>query len=159
MEEKLNLANDFDFEIGDWAVKHVKQKDILNRSKELIEFDGISSTKKILGGLGNIEENHLNIPNCSFHAIALRSFNPKTKLWSIWWLDGRFPDNLDVPVVGSFKNGIGLFYADILVNNKPVKVRFTWNTQNHKNPKWDQAFSYDLGKNWEINWTMSFFPR
>ena len=74
-----DAPNDFDFEIGNWTVKHRKLKDVLSEVEEWIEFDGLSSTKKILGGFGNLEENFLNLPNNTFRAIALRSYDSKTK--------------------------------------------------------------------------------
>jgi hypothetical protein len=71
-------------------------------------------------------------------------------------LDGRSPDSIDVPVVGSFKNGIGLFFADDVINGIPVKVKFTWITSNPNKPRWEQAFSKDAGTTWETNWIMEF---
>jgi hypothetical protein len=49
-----------------------------------------------------------------------------TRSWSIWWLDGRSPMQLDTPVVGKFENRTGVFYADDVLDDKPIKVRFTW---------------------------------
>jgi hypothetical protein len=44
---------------------------------------------------------------------------------AIWWLDGRTPSSdLDQPVKGHFKNGVGMFYADDTFQGKPVRVRF-----------------------------------
>jgi hypothetical protein len=151
-----NAPKDFDFIIGDWVVKHRRLKDILNDSDEWLEFKGISSTQKTLGGFGNIEDNQLYFPETTFRAVALRSFNTELNTWSIWWLDGRFPDVLDVPVVGSFINGVGVFYADDVLNGVNIKVRFKWISLDPIKPRWEQAFSKDDGKNWETNWTMEF---
>ena len=89
-------------------------------------------------------------------AAAFRSFDPATGTWSIWWLDGRNPHHLDVPVVGSFAGHLGVFYADDTLNGAPVKVRFRWNTNPGGNPAWEQAFSGDAAATWETNWTMEF---
>ena len=154
-----STPKDFDFEIGEWSVKHRKLKDVFSNNSEWIEFEGDSSTKKILGGFGNLEENILHFPETSFNAVALRSFDPETKKWSIWWLDGRSPSALDVPVVGEFKNGIGLFFADDVLNDIPTKIRFTWDSSKPDQPHWEQAFSMDNGSTWQTNWTMDFFPK
>ena len=60
-----HAPTDFDFIIGDWTVQHRKLKNILNGCNEWIEFDGDSSTRKILGGFGNLEDNHLHFPDSS----------------------------------------------------------------------------------------------
>jgi len=150
---------DFDFEIGEWIVKHRKLKDFFGSSNEWIEFKGVSSTKKILGGFGNLEDNVLHFPDISFNAVALRSYDPETKKWAIWWLDGRSPNTLDVPVVGEFKNGIGLFFADDVLNGIPTKIRFTWDSSKSGQPHWEQAFSTDNGSTWQTNWIMDFLPK
>ncbi|WP_440055722.1 DUF1579 domain-containing protein [Pseudoalteromonas sp. T1lg65] len=154
-----NAPRDFDFIIGDWNVKHRRLKDILNGGEEWIEFNGLSSTVKTLGGYGNIEDVQLNFPDLSVRAKAIRSYNSETGEWSIWWLDGRNPNALDTPVVGKFSEGIGQFYADEVYNDAPIKVRFLWNSTNPIKPKWEQAFSKDNGETWETNWLMEFTPK
>ncbi|WDD97791.1 hypothetical protein [Thalassomonas actiniarum] len=151
--------DDFDFVIGEWTVKHRRLKERLTGCHEWIDFDGEMSTTKILGGYGNLEDNFLHFPEESFRAIALRSYNADSKKWSIWWLDGRSPDALDAPVVGEFTDGIGLFFADDVFDGVPIKVRFTWNSQQPGRPRWEQAFSVDNGESWETNWTMEFWPK
>jgi hypothetical protein len=89
-------------------------------------------------------------------AAAIRSFDPQTKTWAIWWLDGRAPHNLDVPVVGGFTGVTGVFLANDSLDGKPIKVRFIWNTNPGRNPTWEQAFSGDDGVSWETNWVMEF---
>lgn len=155
-EPNVSAPNDFDFIIGSWRVRHLRLKERLVGSNSWVEFEGTSTTNKILSGLGNLEDNYLGLPEGGYRAVALRSYNVKTKQWAIWWLDGRNPHHLDVPVVGQFLNGIGTFYADDVFNGKPIKVRFIWRISESGNPRWEQAFSEDGGKSWEINWTMDF---
>lgn len=152
----LSSPNDFDFVIGDWTVKHRRLKERLVGSEDWIEFDGTMSTRKILGGDGNLEDNFLDLPGDPYRAIALRAFDALTMQWSIWWLDGRDPARLDVPVVGRFADGKGLFYANDQVGGVPIKIRFTWFSSDIE-PRWEQAFSNDDGSTWETNWTMDFY--
>ncbi|WBS02298.1 DUF1579 domain-containing protein [Pseudoduganella sp. SL102] len=147
---------DFDFVIGDWHVRHRRLKERLAHCEEWLEFDGAMSTRKILGGFGNVEDNILRFPDQEVRAIALRSYDAATKQWSIWWLDGRFPGRLDVPVVGGFKDGVGTFLANDFHGNIPVTVRFIWRRIGPDELRWDQAFSTDDGKTWETNWIMDF---
>jgi len=158
MEADIKAPEDFDFMIGHWQVKHKRLKKRLANCHEWYEFDGTSSTIKTLGGFGNVEDNLLNFPEESYRALALRSFNEMTQTWSIWWLDARFPDALDTPVSGSFKQGVGLFYADDVLHGQNIMVRFKW-ISSTETPRWEQAFSTDEGATWETNWIMEFSPR
>jgi hypothetical protein len=147
---------DFDFIIGDWQVQHRRLNSRLIGCTECTEFPGSSSTRKILGGFGNVEDNVLKFPDEEVKAAAFRSFNELSQEWAIWWLDGRAPHHLDVPVVGRFSGTVGTFIAKDSLNGKPITVRFTWHANPGLNPVWEQAFSGDDGKTWETNWVMEF---
>lgn len=77
---------DFDFIIGDWRVSHRRLNARLQGCKDWTEFRGTSSTRKILGGFGNIEDNVLQFPDGDVRAVAIRSYDPGTRSWAIWWL-------------------------------------------------------------------------
>jgi hypothetical protein len=156
LEQLTNAPQDFDFAVGDWSVKHRRLADRLVGCVDWIEFDGRMSTHMVLGGFGNVEDNLLHLPDGAYRALALRSFNPQTKQWSIWWLDARLPAQIDVPVVGQFENGVGTFYADDSLNGVPIRIRFIWSSEDPNNSRWEQAFSSDGGATWETNWTMAF---
>ena len=59
-------------------------------------------------------------------------------------------------MVGKFSDGVGLFFADDVLEGQAIKVRFTWSVPPGGNPTWEQAFSNDAGQSWESNWTMEF---
>jgi hypothetical protein len=86
----------------------------------------------------------------------MRSYDAAARQWAIWWLDARQPHALDVPVVGRFEGGVGLFFADDTLDGRPIKIRFTWDTRQPDAPRWEQAFSPDGGASWETNWVMQF---
>ena len=155
-QSSQSSANDFDFFIGSWHVAHRRLKDRLVGSTEWVSFTGSGVTQKILGGLGNMDDNVLELPGDPYRAVTLRTFNPDTHQWSIWWLDGRHPGNLDTPVVGGFENQVGTFYADDTLAGKVIRVRFLWAMPEPDKPRWEQAFSPDGGETWEVNWIMDF---
>jgi len=151
--------DDFDFIIGDWRVLHERLNGRLNGCTEWTRFEGRTSTRKILGGWGNLEDNLLHLPDeqrGAYRAAAMRSFDAESGTWAIWWLDGRSPHALDTPVRGRFDNGLGLFYADDQLDGRPIRVRFTWYVGQDGHPRWEQAFSADDGASWETNWRMTF---
>lgn len=145
---------DFDFMFGRWSVLHRRLKSRLVDCQEWERFEGVSETRPILGGTGNLEDNHIHLPGGAYRAVALRSFDETSGLWSIWWLDGRAPHQLDTPVTGRFEDETGNFFADDFLEGRPIKVRFLW--IRGAEPRWEQAFSADGGESWETNWTMTF---
>lgn len=153
---KPNAPTDFDFIIGDWQVRHRRLNSRLTGCSDWTEFSGLSSTRKILGGFGNLEDNVLRFPEGEVLAAAVRSYNQDEGSWAIWWLDRRHPHQLDVPVVGRFANHAGVFHAHDSLDGIPIEVRFIWNVNPGDSPTWEQAFSADGGATWETNWTMEF---
>ncbi|MDZ4087940.1 MAG: DUF1579 domain-containing protein [Tabrizicola sp.] len=153
------MSSDFDFEIGDWLVRHRRLKERLVGCNDWEEFDGSSTTRHVLGGCGNIEDNIIDFPSGTYRAIAIRSFDAKTGNWAIWWLSSNNPHHLDVPVVGKFEKGVGSFLAEDSLNGRPVLVRFLWLATDTPVPRWEQAMSLDGGLTWETNWTMDFRRR
>ena len=152
----MSTPLDFDFFLGNWSVSHRRLKHRLAGSNEWQDFKGTSSCRKILNGMGNTDENFLELPGDAYHAMTVRTFDPKSNEWSIWWFDGRFPAALDPPVKGRFADGIGTFFANDMFNGTPIKVRFLWDSRDRNAPRWEQAFSADNGKSWETNWIMVF---
>jgi len=149
-------GTEFDFLIGDWNVHHRYLVKRLTGSTDWQEFGGSAVARPLLGGLGNVDDNVIDFPNAPYKAISVRSFDPATQTWAIWWLDGRTPHDLDVPVIGQFEDGIGLFTADDTFDAKPIRMRFTWTETETDTPRWEQAFSSDDGSTWETNWVMNF---
>ncbi|MEZ5402986.1 MAG: hypothetical protein R2729_25130 [Bryobacteraceae bacterium] len=152
----MSTQADFDFLIGSWAISHRRLKHRLAGSTEWEVFDGAATCRKILNGIGNFDENYLELPGGSYHAMSLRTFDSTRKEWSIWWLDGRNPGALDPPVKGYFADGLGTFLADDTFAGKAIKVRFRWDSRDESAPRWEQAFSPDEGVTWETNWIMEF---
>ena len=151
-------ARDFDFLRGHWRVHHRRLRQRLAGCSSWDEFLGYSRMQTLLGGQANVDDNLLHLPDGDYRALSLRSFDPRTHQWSIWWLDGRHPLSLDTPVVGRFANGVGLFMAEDRFDGRPIRVRFTWSETTGQSPRWAQAFSADGGQTWETNWTMRFEP-
>ena len=144
--------NDFDFLVGKWVLKDKKLKSRLTNSNEWIEFESTVEMHKLLNGIGNMDVYRTAVDGKPFEGIALRLFNPKTKLWSIYWADSNL-GIMDVPVVGSFEGNLGKFFCKDKFKGKDIIVVFLWDKTDPNNPVWSQAFSPDNGKTWEVNAT------
>jgi len=142
--------HDFDYLVGNWTLKNRKLASRLTHSTEWQSFESRVEMHQILGGMGNIDKYTDEASGKPYEGVALRLFNPKTRLWSIYWADGN-SGTLDPPVVGSFEKKIGHFFARDTYRGTPVIVVFRWDVRNPERPIWSQAFSTDEGKTWEWN--------
>jgi len=143
----------FDFEFGTWKVHHRARRP----TGEWREYEGTCTTRPIMGGAGNVEEHQIDKPEGSNHGVAMRAYDAKTGQWAIWWIDSRNPHGpLDPPVMGRFENGVGTFYSDQVYEGKPMRTRFIWSHITPTSARWEQAYSYDAGKTWDVNWIMEF---
>jgi hypothetical protein len=149
--------HDFDFLVGDWRVRHRRLKQRLAHSQEWIEFDGTLSNRALMQGWANVGDNFFDMPGGAYRGVGFRAYDPNAKQWASWWLDGRTPfGDLDPPAKGRFENGIGTFYADSTFEGQPIRVRVIWSHITRTSARWEQSFSPDGGKTWEINWTSDF---
>lgn len=148
-------ANDFDFLLGKWTVKNRKLKSRLSNNNEWEEFDAVLETSKILIGIGNKEKYTATIKDKPFEAIAIRLFNPKTKLWTDYWADSNDGTLDEHPVVGSFTDNVGSFFTKDTFKDKEILVVYQWDHTDPEHPIWRQAYSADNGRTWEWNWFMT----
>jgi len=146
---------DFDFLVGKWTMYHRRLNKRLENCKDWTEFESRDDDHNILHGLGNVDSYYTNeLPGMEgkdFEGYTLRLFNPKTKLWSLYWVPST-TGVLDPPVVGSFENKIGHFFGTDTFNGKKIVFIFRWDVRNPNEPVWGQAFTADSGRTWEWNW-------
>ena len=142
--------HDFDYLVGTWKLRNRKLRSRLTHSAEWIAFESRVEMHQILNGLGNIDKYTDQASGKPFEGVAVRLFDPKTRLWSIYWADGS-RGSFDPPVVGSFENKVGHFFARDTFNGQPIIVVFRWDVRNPSLPIWSQAFSTDEGRTWEWN--------
>lgn len=151
-----STPQDFDFLIGHWKVSHRRLRERLLGCEDWESFEGRCRMWPLLDGLGNVDDNLLELPSGSYRALSMRTFDPATRQWAIWWVDGRNPHRLDPPVVGGFADGVGEFQCDDELRGRPIRVRYRWTDIAADSAAWQQAFSADGGLTWETNWVMAF---
>jgi hypothetical protein len=59
---------------------------------------------------------------------------------------------LGVPTVGEFKDGRGEFFDQESVGDRSILARFIISPVSAEVCRFEQAFSSDGGKTWEVNW-------
>ncbi|HJT97094.1 MAG TPA: hypothetical protein VJ696_02175 [Rhodanobacteraceae bacterium] len=144
-------AHDFDFEIGTWKT-HVKRlAQPLGGSQTWVELEGTSVVRKILDGRANLVELDIAGPSGRIQGVSLRLFRPASGDWSLNYSSLR-SGMLSPPLIGSFKEGRGEFYGRDTMDGRDIDVRFVITCPARDECRFEQAFSADGRKTWEVNW-------
>lgn len=145
-------SRDFDFELGSWKIHLKRLVNPLTASKEWVEFDGTSVTRKVWGGKSQLEEFETEGPSGHIEGLTLRLYNPQTHQWSLYWANSRNGAMGGPPNVGEFKDGRGEFYCQDTFNGRMILIRYVWSDITPNSAHFEQSFSDDGGKTWEANW-------
>jgi len=143
--------HDFDFEIGTWSTHVRRRLRPLTGSTTWVEMKGTTVVRKVWNGRGNLVELTADGPNGHFEGLSLRLYNPQTRQWSLNFANAS-DGILAPPTIGEFKDGRGEFYAQETLNGRAIFVRFLISDITPKSCRFEQAFSDDGGKTWEVNW-------
>lgn len=146
---------DFDWMHGNWKATLKKLVKPLSGSKEWIEFEGTQTTRILWDGKANIDEFVVHNPEkkIDIQGITLRLYNPEKREWSLYWASAKSGVLAMPPTVGRFDGkGRGEFYDREDWEGKPIIVRYTWSGITKTSAHFEQAFSPDDGKTWEVNW-------
>lgn len=143
--------HDFDFEIGTWKTHLRRLKAPLSGDTTWLTYEGISVVRKIWNGKANIVELIADGPAGHIEALSLRLYNPESRQWSIHSASSR-SGTISVPTIGEFRNGRGEFYDQEMFNGRAILMRNVWSDITSTSCRFEQAFSEDGGRTWEVNW-------
>jgi hypothetical protein len=144
-------AHDFDFEIGAWKTHVSRLTHPLSGSKTWVDYDGTTVVRKVWDGRANLVELEVSGPSGHIEGLSLRLYNPESHQWSLNFSNSN-GGTLGVPTVGEFRNGRGEFFDQESLNGRSILVRFVIAPQTADTCRFEQAFSSDGGKTWEVNW-------
>ncbi len=149
--KERNGQRDFDFHIGTWKTNVRLRLRPLTGSNQWVEMNGTTVCRKVWNGNANILELVADGPSGHFEGLSLRLYNPQTRQWSLNFANAN-DGTLVPPTVGEFKNGRGEFYSQERLNGRAILVRFIIFDITPDSIRFEQAFSDDGGKTWEVNW-------
>jgi hypothetical protein len=143
--------HDFDFEIGTWKTHLSRLQHPLTGSATWIEYEGTTVVRKVWDGDANLVELEANGPKGHIEALSLRLYNPQSRQWSLNFANSN-GGTLSQPTIGEFKNGRAEFFDQETLNDRAILVRFVISDITPNSCHFEQAFSNDGGKTWEVNW-------
>ena len=144
--------HDFDFEIGSWKLHLKRLAHPLTGSTTWTEFDGTVVARKIWDGRANLDEFQADNSSGHIEGLTLRLYSPESHQWSLYWASSKAGTLAGPPQVGEFKNGRGEFYCQDTYNGRMILIRYAWSDITPNSAHFEQAFSDDGGKTWEVNW-------
>lgn len=143
--------HDFDFELGTWRTHVRRRLRPLTGSDEWTELSGTTVVRKVWDGRANLVELVAEGPGGRFEGLSLRLYNPQSRQWSLHFASSR-DGTLAVPTLGEFRDGKGEFYAQETLGGRAILVRFVIIPLSTDSVRFEQSFSDDGGRTWEVNW-------
>jgi hypothetical protein len=144
--------HDFEPLLGSWKYHLKKLLHPLTGSTTWVEFDGTGVCHKIWDGRAELDTFEVDSSVAGhIEGLTLRVYNPQSHQWRLYWANSKV-GVLDPPQIGEFKNGRGEFFAQDTINGKVILIRFVWTNMTTSSPHFEQSFSDDGGKTWEVNW-------
>jgi hypothetical protein len=142
---------DFDFHVGTWKTHLTRLLQPLTGSRTWVDYDGTTVVRKVWNGNANLVELTADGPAGHIEALSLRLYNPESRQWSLNFSNIK-SGTMSPPTIGEFKNGRGEFFSAETLNGRAILVRFVISGITAKSVRFEQSFSDDGGKTWELNW-------
>ena len=114
-------------------------------------YEGTTVVRKVWDGRANLVELRADGSSGHFEGLSLRLYNPQSHQWNLNFASSN-AGTLSQPTIGEFKNGRGEFFDQEALNGRAIFVRFVISDITPNSCRFEQAFSDDGGKTWEINW-------
>ena len=144
-------SHDFDWEIGTWATSVKVLRNPLSPKATWVEFNGTSVIHSLGGGKANLVDLDVTGPVGRVQGVSLRLYNVQGRQWTLNFAnmgDGL----LTSPSIGEFKSGRGEFYGTDTLRGRAILVRFVILDVTPDSARFEQSYSADGGKTWELNW-------
>jgi hypothetical protein len=148
--------HDFDFEIGTWKARVSRLDHPLTGSTRWLDYDGRSVVRKVWDGRANLGELEVEGTAGHIEGLTLRLYNPAARQWNITWANARSGTLDRATMFDGFSQGRGEFFGQDSLDGRAIYVRFVFSNVTPTSFRFEQAFSADGGKTWEVNWKAEF---
>jgi hypothetical protein len=148
---KRDGQRDFDFDLGVWKTHLRRLVHPLTGSTTWVEYEGTTVVRKVWDGRANLAELEADGPAGHLQVLSLRLYDPQARQWSLNSANSK-GGALGIPTIGEFRNGRGEFFDQESINGRTILVRNVWSDITADSCRFEQSFSEDGGKTWEVNW-------
>ena len=142
---------DFDWEIGSWRTQLKRLERPLSGDTTWLDYEGTTIVRKVWNGDANLVELDVSGPAGRIEGLSLRLYSPQSRQWSLNFSNRR-NGLLTTPVVGEFQGSRGEFYSQESLDGRAILARFVITVISPDSAHFEQAYSDDGGKTWEVNW-------
>jgi hypothetical protein len=145
-------AHDFDPVLGNFSFRLHYMLHPLTSSPDWTDMSGTGACYKVWDGRAQLDTIEVDSSSGGhMEGLTLRLYDREAHQWRLYWANSRI-GRLDPPQIGDFRDGHGDFYTTDTINGKTTLIRYDWSRMTSGTPHFEQAFSPDGGKTWEVNW-------
>ena len=116
-----------------------------------VEYRGTTEVTEVWNGNANLVELNVAGPAGRIQGLSLRLYNAEAGQWSLNFSNAA-SGSMTPPVIGEFRNGVDEFYGPDVANGRAILARFIVTPITADSIRFEQSFSADGGKTWELNW-------
>jgi hypothetical protein len=146
-------THDFDWDIGAWRTHQRRRLRPLTGSNQWVDYTGTDVVRGLWDGAntGTIEADG---PAGHLEIFTIRLYDPASHQWSISFTNPG-AGVMSPALTGGFKSGRAEFYDQEPYQGREILVRFTISDITVNSCRFEQAFSDDGGKEWEVNFIVT----
>ena len=145
-------VHDFDFDLGLWKTHIVRRLHPLAGSDETIELSGTVTVRKLWDGRAQVEEIEADGPKGHWEGMTVFLYDPQARQWSMNFANsavGKFA----TPMIGNFENGRGTLTGTDTLDGRAILVRAVWSNFTPTSHTYQESYSADGGRTWEVAFT------
>jgi hypothetical protein len=105
----------------------------------------------VWNGRANLVELEVDSPKSHIEALSLRLYNSESHQWRLNFANSA-GGTMATPSIGEFHNGRGEFIDQETFGARTILVRFVITKVTPTSCHFEQSYSDDGGKTWEVNW-------
>jgi hypothetical protein len=146
-------SHDFDWDIGVWKTHQRRRLQPLTGSNKWVDYHGVDTVRKLWEGAntGMIEADG---PAGHLEIFTIRLYDPQSHQWNVSFTNPA-AGTMSPALTGEFKNGRAEFYDQEPYNGREIYVRFAITNFTANTCRFEQSFSDDGGKTWEVNFIVT----
>ena len=149
---KRDGAHDFDFDLGVWRTHITRRLHPLTGSDETIQLTGTVTVRKLWDGRAQVEEIEADGPKGHWEGMTVFLYDREACQWSMNFANssvGRFT----TPMTGGFENGRGELISQDTLDGRWILVRGVWSNITPTSHTYQESYSADGGRTWEVVFT------